>query len=74
MMDDDLKVILTILTTGGNMAKVALIIPHGMNDFIDYQYFAEPSIEAGYRENLPPHINDFMDRILAIEEILEVVK
>ena len=74
-MNDDLKLLITFLTDGNSMAKVALTIEHGMNGFWgdNYEYFGEPEVFLRYKEIMPLHVRNSMVSILAVETIFEIV-
>jgi len=74
-MNDDLNLIVTILTVNNDMAKIAIGIPHGLNspDWEDYKYFNEPEVFKKYRNIMPMYCATYMTKILDIEEIFTIV-
>ena len=76
-MNDDLKLLITILTSSDNMSSIVLVIPHGMNDEFwssNWKYYNEPEVFEAYKKLLPLHCQTFMKKILNVsDDIFEVV-
>lgn len=73
-MNDDLNLLITILTVHDDMINVAINIKHGLNTFENYEYYNEPDVHKRYLELLPEHVSDYTKKILEIKEIFEVTK
>tara|TARA_R110000772_G_scaffold5454_8_gene19539 strand:+ start:6443 stop:6670 length:228 start_codon:yes stop_codon:yes gene_type:complete len=73
-MNDDLNLLVTFLSHDDSLVKVAMCIEHGMNDaeWLEYEFFREPEIEAVYRKAMPMHVESFCKTILAVELIFDI--
>jgi len=67
-MNDDLSLLVSVLSKG-TLLKIALQIPHGMNDFAGWGAFKEEDVRSRYKDYLPSHCQG---DILAVEEIFHV--
>ena len=67
-MNDDLSLLVSVLSKG-TLLKIALQIPHGMNDFAEWGAFKEEDVRSRYKDYLPSHCQG---DILAVEEIFHV--
>jgi len=72
-MNADLHLLITILTTGKEMLKVAVKIPGGHDVLHDWECFREPDVVEEYLHFIPQHVAEQMDVILEVEQITEVV-
>ena len=74
-MNDDLNLLITVLTKWRTMHKIALHVPHGMNkeEWQNWKYFGEPEMRRLYMAELPLHLSVDIETILKVEEIREIV-
>lgn len=76
-MNDDLKLILTVLTEYDNLSYIVLEIKHGMNDDFwreNFGYFSEEDVFTKYKELMPSHVQSFVKKILDVNEAFEIIK
>lgn len=75
-MNDDLNLILTILTKNDDMSKIVVNIPHGLNDsnWSDWEYYGEEKVFQKYKDILPVYCAAYMKKILHIEEVFAIIK
>ena len=73
-MNDDLNLLITFVSKSRTIDKVVLHVPHGMNTFKEYEYFGEDDIWQKYEQLLPLHVTEFIDFVVSVEEIYEIVK
>lgn len=76
-MNDDLNLIITILTNQKESAYIALTIPHGFNNpfwSANYMDFNEPHVFKAYMSLLPLHCQTLTDVILQVDQAFEIVQ
>ena len=75
-MNDDLILLLYCYAPAYGMTKIAVKIPHGLNDPFwseNYHYYGEDKVRDAYIALLPSHLQDLVEEILEIEPIYDMV-
>lgn len=73
-MNDDLKLLLTIVDTDtADLENAAVLIPGGMNNFRDWMYFKEVDVAAKYISMFPELNLGDNRHIVKAEEIGDII-
>lgn len=71
-MNDDLNILITFVSTSKTLDKVAIKIPHGMNEFDGWEFYREDDVWQHMKRFIPPHVQTFIDFVVDVEEIFEI--
>ena len=70
-MNDDLSILVTLLRLEDmHLYKVALKVPHGLNQFQDWKYFKEPETEERYKEMLSDYNNYEVIDVIELGDVI----